>query len=495
MIEGKAVRFIVLADLGATELLPDPWPEPAWIWKLADVDALIQRLRPAIHFQVENRLEPSGPPLHLAFHPDSMAAFHPNALVRHLEPMASLIQLGDGLLELFRKRVTPEKLRERLDMETLPGRFRDEAETLFASKPVRPASLMQGVDAALSAQLEAVLAEPGFQGFQSAWLGLQYLAENLDPADGSRIEVYATPRDGEIRTLVEGVLEEEMNHPSGSPPAVVVLDGSFSAIAADMAHLGEIATQAARIDAPAVFGVSPGRENFEPSAWARLAGHPQAKYLIGASHRILLRQDPSVDATMMRCFHYTPTGNRPEMSLKGSAAWALAAAVAQSQALKGHPVDITAGAPIPPLLQRRGSQASDPLEPPAEPLRPMNGSADPLTHLTFDAATGRVCPAEPLRSLAFNPAPADAAPAVILKASLSGMLRRLEHQAKRSDEPAAVREMILAAIEARLPGALVDLQMETKPGWPRLVRIRIAPPFAVDGRTIEIPIEVNWKSR
>jgi hypothetical protein len=355
---------------------------------------------------------------------------------------------------------------------------------------------MQAVDAALSAQLEAVLMEPGFQSFQSAWLGLQYLAENLDWADGSRIEVYSTPRGGEIKTLAESVLEDELNHPSGPPPALIVLEGGFSAVAADMAHLGEIAAQAAPIEAPVLFGVSSARKNFEPSAWARLVGHPLAKHLIGGFPRVLLRQDPSVDASMMRCFHYTPTlQGRPDLSLWGSAAWALAAAAARSQSLNGHPADSAAGTPLPPLLQLRRRDVADPLEPPAEPLRPMTGPADPLTHLAFDASGGLIVPAESLRSLAFKPDPAETAPAQILRAALLGMLRRLEHQTKRSVDPATVREMILAAIEARLPGAAVDLQMEAKPAWPRLTRIRITPTFPVDGRTVEIPVEVNWKAR
>jgi hypothetical protein len=106
----------------------------------------------------------------------------------------------------------------------------------------------------------------------------------------------------------------------------------------------------------------------------------------------------------------------------------------------------------------------------------------------------RVGPEAEIRSMAWHSDAADTPSALILRAALSGMIRRLERQTPRGTDPAEVREMILAAIEARIPGAEVDLQVEAKSGWPRLIRIRVTPPFPVGGQTTVLPVDVTWKA-
>lgn len=498
MQEERAVRFLVLADLGATEEFPNTWSKPSSIWKLSDIDGLMARLRPGLRFEVADRLGDGNGTLTLAFRPTRVGDFHPNAMIRHFGPLSALLDLRRAAEELERGEITTEEFRERVPATALPGRFRGLAETFLSSRHRKSADLVGAVDAALSDQYETVLRDPRLREFQSVWLGLNFLAEAVDFDAGSRIEVYSVPPGEGRAVLREVVLEDERNHPNNPPPLAIVLGGLYGPGGASAEELALLGDEATPIRTPVLFGADPSAGSFEPSAWTRTGALPSAVYLIGSYPRLALRGPLEASPTGLRCFGYVPRAQDPTATaVWGSGAWLLAALAARSLAETGLPADWSVGCPPPstlgpkpglPLLEpdRAGARAGS-----AAGTR--TPSAVPLSRFFFDSDRQLLLSPE-VRSLGSKSNSKERASALLILAPVAGVIRRIEHQMRRDTEAAVIRQALHAALKERVPGAEIKIDLALTSGGSGTLRVELQLAAPVDGQTAPLIYETPWKS-
>ena len=64
------------------------------------------------------------------------------------------------------------------------------------------AELRSSIDAALSAHLERIYSDPGFEQVESAWLGLRALVRSIDFRSGTRLHVLPAKRSALLQSLV-----------------------------------------------------------------------------------------------------------------------------------------------------------------------------------------------------------------------------------------------------------------------------------------------------
>jgi type VI secretion system protein ImpC len=184
----------------------------------------------------------------------------------------------------------------------------------------RQADYLAAVDAAIAAQMRAVLHDPAFQAVEAAWRGLFRLVRRLETGpdlklflvDVTRAELAAdleaaggaVERTGLYRLLVEPTVEVQ----GAEPWALLAGHDTFGPTAGDAALLGGLGRLAQAAGAPFIAAAAPGlvgcpgfgtapdpddwREPMEvaaAAAWHDLRAAPEAAFLGLALPRVLLR--------------------------------------------------------------------------------------------------------------------------------------------------------------------------------------------------------------
>src|SRR5262249_21539877 len=178
------------AAFGATRSLSNVTPLPSNLWKHAGLSDLLSVFAPRVEFEVADHLGYLTRTLTLTFRPNRMEDFTPDGVVRGIPELAAFVDLRESLVGVQRKKVKAEEFDTVADLDAVPLTWKRRAEAASRASPQALATFIGELDAALSRQCEAVFANERLKAFQADWLGLQFVASNMDFANGSRIELY-----------------------------------------------------------------------------------------------------------------------------------------------------------------------------------------------------------------------------------------------------------------------------------------------------------------
>jgi type VI secretion system protein ImpC len=320
---GDAFRLLVIGDFRGAAGAPRPGlaERPILPVDIDSFDEALRRLSP----RVAPRLDTPGAG-DLAFAPEALDDFHPDALYRTLPIFGDLRHLRERLLdpagfeaaaaELTEQTGAPEaerpapepgpeaqgRLFERLLGERpagLPEAATGRADALIArlvephlvrgADPERQRLLVAAVDDALAGRMRAVLHDPAFQALESAWRALNWLVTGLETGeeleihllDASKAELAAdiAAADTELpgSALYRRLVEQGPQTPGGRPWSLIVGAYGFAGAGADLgllAALGAIAAQAGgaflAAAEPAVLGCRSLAETPDPDGWPDL---------------------------------------------------------------------------------------------------------------------------------------------------------------------------------------------------------------------------------
>lgn len=377
---GRAHREtpVPLADLASRPLLPVD---------VDNLDAVMTRLAPKLRLAGAE----SGAVLTIGF--SQLDDFHPDALYRRLEEFQALRRSRARLLNpaSFAQAVAelassspsepvhtgPASLEEDTDLlDRLLGRPPTSSPTARPANPgataiqsflravVQPhivhidpsqTAWVAAVDAAISAQLRAILHQPAFQALEATWRSVQGLIADLDSdtvqvvlLDVTRQELLADLRnaggDPTATSLYTLLIDRGVRMPDGQPWSLLVGDYHFSAGPEDIALLAALGTLAAHASgpflagaAPELLGVASATGLAEPATWTPLPAEQAehwralrqcmiAPWLGLALPRVLLRlpYGRKTDAVEQLEFEEMPMGRDPGAYLWGNPAFVCA---------------------------------------------------------------------------------------------------------------------------------------------------------------------------
>jgi type VI secretion system protein ImpD/type VI secretion system protein ImpC len=232
------------------------------------------------------------------------------------------------------------------------------------------------IDAAIAAQLDAILHHPRLQRLEGSWRGLAWLVEGIE--DSRRIKVRALPvnwteicRDldrapeFDRSTLFRLIYEEEFGMPGGEPYGVLVIDHEMrhrpaaGAPTDDISAIASLAAIGAAAFAPVVLGAHPAL--LEVDGWAELkAVQDVTSPLNGPEHgrwrglsaradlrfvgvtlpRLLARAPWRDDPARVDRFRYAEHAPGWPQRVWMSAAYAFAASACRAFAQHGWPADV-----------------------------------------------------------------------------------------------------------------------------------------------------------
>lgn len=228
------------------------------------------------------------------------------------------------------------------------------------------------IDAAISAQLDAVLHHPRFQEIESAWRGLKFLVDRCDFRANVRLEMLDCSKEDlrddfeeapeTIQTgLYKHVYIDEYDTPGGQPVSAVIANYEFDSSAQDVALLSEVSRVAASAHAPFLASVGArffGKEsiddlpkihdlaNFMEKAeylrWRSFRETEDARYVGLTLPRFLLRLPYGSDSAPVRAFNYEESVRDEGHAnyLWGNSVFAFASNIARSFASNGWSVNI-----------------------------------------------------------------------------------------------------------------------------------------------------------
>jgi len=226
------------------------------------------------------------------------------------------------------------------------------------SKNVADARIAE-LDAALSAQVDAVLHHPAFQRMEAAWRSLKFLVDRVDFRENVRVDVLDcskddlaadfedapdTPSSG-LHAVLRAALREDFD---GRPYGLVVADFAFGPSARDAWLLSRCASAAELSLAPFVAAASPAMvgvtswaarpegaalatalDGPDRAAWRAFRASEPARFVGLCLPRFLLRLPYGQCTVPVKAFHYEEgVGERDARLLWGSAAFAFAARAA-----------------------------------------------------------------------------------------------------------------------------------------------------------------------
>ena len=221
---------------------------------------------------------------------------------------------------------------------------------IVASADPNVAAMTAAVDAAIGAQMRAILHQPSFQALEAAWRGVDFLVRNLDTdetltlhiLDASKAELAADLRgaDDLAQSAVFTTLVEETVHsPGGVPWAIVVGDYTFGSGADDAELLARLAKVSARAGAPFLAGAAPefveaavANRRDATDAWLAVRTMAEASSVGLAAPRLLLRLPYGPDTEPVERFDFKEMPGQPahDAFLWGNAAFACACLLGQA---------------------------------------------------------------------------------------------------------------------------------------------------------------------
>jgi type VI secretion system protein ImpC len=186
---------------------------------------------------------------------------------------------------------------------------------LVPGRDPRQAELLSQVDAAIGAQMRAVLHHPDFQALESLWRGVFFLVRRLETGGRLRVYLFDAGRDEIASDLAAGseparsdsyrMLAASSHEAQGREPwAVLAADMSFGAAVEDIEMMNRLAQLASAVGAPWISAAGPalvGLDSFasppdvsrwetpENPAWEAFRRTPQARHVALVAPRFLLR--------------------------------------------------------------------------------------------------------------------------------------------------------------------------------------------------------------
>ncbi|QCP14561.1 type VI secretion system contractile sheath large subunit [Pseudoduganella umbonata] len=214
--------------------------------------------------------------------------------------------------------------------------------------------LIGEIDRKLTAQVNHILHDPGFQSVESAWRGLHYLVTNTETDETLKIRVLNISKQELHRTLrkFKGVAwdqspvfkklyEEEYGQFGGEPYGAFVADYYFGNSAPDVELLAQMAQVSAAAHAPLISGADPGVmlmdswqelanprdltkifQTPEHAAWRSFRESEDARYVGLAMPRFLARAPYGARTNPVEAFDFEETTGAPRAA---DYAWANAA--------------------------------------------------------------------------------------------------------------------------------------------------------------------------
>lgn len=357
-----------------------------------DLDAAMRRIGPVLRYA-----PPGAPVVELAFR--SVEDFHPDRLYETVPLFRSLrelrVRLADertfagAARELVggeRETVSPAAtaptpappatlsaaafssggLLDRMVAEGDGGAPAEDELATFLRRVVRPhlvaapdprqAELVAGVDAALAAQMRALLHDAGFQALERSWRTLDMLARRIETSGTLRLYLLDVPRvalnaalDGEGGGLVlaQILTRTASALPAGAKWSAIAGLYEFGSRDADAVRLAQLGAIARQLGAPFIGGASPsfaGRETWaqlpDPrewgappsSTWDAVRASPEAEWVALAGPRFLLRSPYGEDGEPMESFAFEEVDTPPDHDAflwgSGAAVFALMLATA-----------------------------------------------------------------------------------------------------------------------------------------------------------------------
>jgi type VI secretion system protein ImpC len=325
--------------------------------------------------------------------------FHPDQLVKRLEPLLKLTELRANLLHPDTTEAAAKELQEILKIDSLPPESspKSSAESteemlgrLLGKRPTEPTRttspgelanrLIQQIvgsnvpsagpqrsqlaalaDAELSARLRAILHHPEFQSLEATWRGLDFLARNVT----EEVKLYMIDiRASELATMlsVEDLAKSAIYRQLEKLRPAVVL-GVYTFGPEDRALLGKIALLANTCHTAFAAGASPslvGCASFgtqpDPSDWTEgspeelekftaLRRMPEAVHLGLALPRFLLRQPYGKGSDTIEAFPFEEMPKDPdhESYLWGNPAFLCGHVLAELFAAQGSDLEVDGG--------------------------------------------------------------------------------------------------------------------------------------------------------
>jgi hypothetical protein len=474
----QALRIVVFAPLAATSV--GSGSHAYWsIWEHSGVEELVGQFMPELQLRLPDHLGFGGKTLDVTLRPASLDDLEPYRILWFSPEAALLLDLRIFLAELLAGEMTLGEVRERVDGKSLPGWAGQALERLNQDQ-AGVTALIADLDRVLSAQLASILSEERVRALRASWLGLAWLAENLDLSDGSRIQVCPIAKENLLTVFRDAFLTHEVRHPQGVTPAFVIIDGYLGDESLRLDLIEQLAEEAARIGLPLLVGAGDGTR-VEPGVWKSLAKHAAAPYVVLAEPRVLLRPGLEVPGFGPEVFDYQPDAAAGmDTSVWANGAWLLGAAIAVAHAhskLPGEPHPV----PLPSLLESHAKSL-----PPVIEKYSLPSALDISTLFGYDAEQRSFVPTR-VRTLGVGKGGDMSLTQRLQSAFVSSTVRRVRYRLPKRTPREEAMAQIREAVEERLPGSTVEVTADTG-GVQYPVRVRVTLP---SGEVLSH--EVAWK--
>ena len=214
------------------------------------------------------------------------------------------------------------------------------------------AQLVAQVDAAIAAEMRAVLHHPAFQSIESAWRGVQWLVQGLELDDALQLHLLDVSRDELLADVVacggrltetglhHALADRWRNVPGGEGWSLLCGLFTFGPGDTDIGLLAALGLIAAQAGGPFVAAGHPTLAIGEPAAlagWQALRGSEAATWLGLATPRVLLRLPYGKRSDPVSAFAFEEFPGAPEHAhfLWGAGSLAVAMLIGRAFAVNG----------------------------------------------------------------------------------------------------------------------------------------------------------------
>jgi type VI secretion system protein ImpC len=251
------------------------------------------------------------------------------AFVRNVPPPAAdLLSSGGSLLDEIVETSTgaaPAAAPQRRP-DPLRSYVRDVvAPYLVPNTDAQVADMVGQVDAAVAAQMRAILHHRRFQSLEAAWRGLDFLVRNIETGANLKIYVLHMPRKTLAADLIPAndlrhtalyrlIVEETVGTPGGHPWALVAANYAFGPATEDVELLGRMALLCAAARSPVIARADAALlgDARELAVWNELRTIPEAQYVGLALPGFLLRLPYGANTSPIDSFPFEETSGEPK---------------------------------------------------------------------------------------------------------------------------------------------------------------------------------------
>jgi hypothetical protein len=473
-IESKpAVRFVILADFHATEDISDRVPLPTILRSAEELSEVIARQQPMVVLNVANHLDRSRPELHLHFHLSSLDDFQLENLLRSIPGGAAVLKLRHRIAGAHAGKRSWDTIRDALEDEELPLPWRRRGEALLTNPETLVGELLREIDRALSAQCDAVLGNPEFQAFQSVWLGLDYLVQQVDFSSGSWLEVFSADSHWMLDVMQRGFVVPEKRHHAGPIPVLVIADTELGPDSVDKCRSWSMLAESVRVPVFLSGAVSLDVNRH------RLGDAAREGYLASVGDQICVRSRCGENSA--RYFSYQPSADSSRTECWASGVWGIGALAAHGLSRSGR-LNVGDSIAPPPM-----SDANLPWVRGDSSLRA--GNEQYFTRLECNAPEGRGYVSR-LRGIAEGPEVAAGLPAKMVLSPILQFAQRWRHQHAHRRDFSNLTESFTATATRRFPATIIKAEFRRLPAEHLLVRV--TPTLAIGDTKLTFQLVVPW---